>query len=613
MHAVRPDGQRVVLKAISPSVHPHEIAIGRLFSAPPHSESSWNHCIPFLEVLDDPYDADKKLIVMPLCIPFDEPYFNTVGEVLDFIKQIFEGIYYMHQNYIAHRDCNLTNIVQEPAVYPDGNFDPAEPWMDSAHEHWAHPITRTECWPRYHIIDFGLSRQYDPSHGLPCEGIILGGDKSPPEHRTNSLVCNPFPTDIYFLGNLVRGLAPPHRPLSFLLPLIDQMMRKEPDLRPTIGEVIVQFTALRERLKNPDLRLPARARAQYAREALCAPGSEADRRSEADRGPPTPHRRARGRRQPRDQLRRRRALRAHRRRVWAHGPCRRRGQGCQPRQPQDARRNRRDRLDPRRAISPSVHPHEIPIGRLFSTPPHSENSGNHCIPFLEVLDDPYDIDKKLIVMPLCIPFDMPDFNTVGEVLDFIKQIFEGIQYMHQNYIAHRDCNFTNIVQEPAVYPDGDFHPAEPWMDSAHEHLAQPITRTECWPRYHIIDFGLSRQYDPSHGLPREGIILGGDQSPPEHRAKSPICNPFPTDIYFLGNLVRGLVRPSRLPGGVSQVRALSVFLCFNREAVAGPASSAVIFPFAVNRSDDAEGPRSPADHWGGHCPVYSSAWTVNQG
>ncbi|KAJ7100635.1 hypothetical protein B0H15DRAFT_456651 [Mycena belliarum] len=174
------------------------------------------------------------------------------------------------KNYVAHRDCIFTNIVQEPAVYPDGDFYPAEPWMDSAHEHLAHPITRTECWPRYHIIDFGLSRQYDPSHGLPREGIILGGDKSPPEHRMESPICNPFPTDIYFLGNLVRGLvrptwlpggvsqAPPHRPLSFLCPLIDQMMRKEPDLRPTIGEVIAQFTALRERLTKADLRLPAR-------------------------------------------------------------------------------------------------------------------------------------------------------------------------------------------------------------------------------------------------------------------------------------------------------------------------------------------------------------------
>ncbi|KAJ7496184.1 hypothetical protein B0H11DRAFT_1715914 [Mycena galericulata] len=285
MDAVGPNGQRVLLKAISPSVHPHEIAIGRLLSAPPHSKNSKNHSISFLEVLDDPYDVDTQLIVMHLCIPFDEPSFDTVGEVLDFIKQIFEGIHYMHENYIAHRDCNFTNVVQEPTVFPDGNFHPAAHWMDSAHEHWARPITRTECWPRYCIIDFGLSRQYDPSHGPPLEGIIVGGDKSPPEHRIESLVCNPFPADIYFLGNILTGLvrpswlpggvsqvrstlscdsiikqlqAPPHRPLSFLLPLIDQMMQKDPGLRPTIGEVIAQFTALRERLTKAHLRLPAR-------------------------------------------------------------------------------------------------------------------------------------------------------------------------------------------------------------------------------------------------------------------------------------------------------------------------------------------------------------------
>ncbi|KAK7034453.1 kinase domain-containing protein [Favolaschia claudopus] len=269
MDAVCADGQRVVLKAISVSEHPHEAAISELLSSPPHVEHPRNHAIRLLDVLDDPEDDDVKLLVMPLCVPFYRPVFDTVGEVVDAVRQILEGIQYLHGIYIAHRDCNFTNIMQDPDAYPDGNFHPASPWMDSAHVHRSRPIPRAECWPKYRIIDFGLSRQYDPSHGPPLESIILGGDRSPPEHR-HRLECNPFPTDIYFLGNLIRSLArptwwpggvsqaPPHRPLSFLLPMIDQMMDQDPSQRPTIDEVVIRFSCLCEQLTTADLCLPAR-------------------------------------------------------------------------------------------------------------------------------------------------------------------------------------------------------------------------------------------------------------------------------------------------------------------------------------------------------------------
>lgn len=65
--------------------------------------------------------------------------------------------------------------------------------------------TRTERPVKYYFIDFGLSRHYKPEERPPMEPIILGGDKSPPEHNDpESLACDPFPTDVYFIGNLIR-------------------------------------------------------------------------------------------------------------------------------------------------------------------------------------------------------------------------------------------------------------------------------------------------------------------------------------------------------------------------------------------------------------------------
>ncbi|KAK7053596.1 kinase domain-containing protein [Favolaschia claudopus] len=268
MDAVRiSDDTKVLLKSVSTTVHPHEVEIGRLFSSPPHLDHPRNHCIPIIDVLPDPEDTDAQIIVMPLLARFTRPGFETIGEVIACWRQIFEGIHYMHENFVAHRDCGINNIMQDPtSLYPDG-FHPVRHWMDPSYKNFARYITRAECWPRYYIIDFGLSRRYDPADGPPSEDIILGGDKSPPEHAEEAMACNPFPTDIYFLGNLLKqhflypesphtGAAWLYRPLSFLKPLVNEMTQKDPSLRPTIGEVIKRFDKLTSKLGSWHLHGP---------------------------------------------------------------------------------------------------------------------------------------------------------------------------------------------------------------------------------------------------------------------------------------------------------------------------------------------------------------------
>jgi hypothetical protein len=64
--------------------------------------------------------------------------------------------------------------------------------------------SRTRCPTRYLLIDFGHSRRYDTAAGPPLDQPLKGGDKSAPEHQDGKTPCNPFPTDVYYLGNLVR-------------------------------------------------------------------------------------------------------------------------------------------------------------------------------------------------------------------------------------------------------------------------------------------------------------------------------------------------------------------------------------------------------------------------
>jgi hypothetical protein len=84
------DGVRVSLKSIVVSRHPYEIEIGRFFCTPPLSEDPANHCVPIYDVLQVPTDDDIAIIVMPLLRDASDPYFDSVGEVVDCIHQLFE-------------------------------------------------------------------------------------------------------------------------------------------------------------------------------------------------------------------------------------------------------------------------------------------------------------------------------------------------------------------------------------------------------------------------------------------------------------------------------------------------------------------------------------------
>lgn len=86
----------------------------------------------------------------------------------------------------------------------------------------------------------------------------------------------------------------------------------------------------------------------------------------------------------------------------------------------------------------------------------------------------------------------------------------------------------------SMYPNG-FHPVKIDRNRNFKGTAKAYTRTQRPPIYYFIDFGLSRQYT-SRDVTDEPL-RGGDKSAPEHQSRRP-CNPFQTDIYYIGNLVR---------------------------------------------------------------------------
>ncbi|RDB25453.1 hypothetical protein Hypma_007491 [Hypsizygus marmoreus] len=269
--ATRADGTHVALKRLNISVHPDEAAIGQLFSSEPLASHPRNHCIPMLEVLHVPDDDQTIILAMPLLYPNELPPFETIGEVVDFFRQIIEGLSFMHENHVAHRDCKYNNIMADITPLYDS---PPHPWHTWRTYDYSRDVkqrsSRTRTPIKYYLADFGLSQLYKPEDAPHLELPGWGGDKTVPEFQTSDdTPCDPFPVDVYCLGNLIRenfldgeeGGATAKKGFEFMRELVNDMVNNDPKLRPTMDQVESRFDdivkglsvwKLRSRVANVD-------------------------------------------------------------------------------------------------------------------------------------------------------------------------------------------------------------------------------------------------------------------------------------------------------------------------------------------------------------------------
>jgi len=129
-----------------------------------------------------------------------------------------------------------------------------------------------------------------------------------------------------------------------------------------------------------------------------------------------------------------------------------------------------------------------------------------------------------------------------------------VQFLHEHRIAHRyalkslskfnhdtfsrDINLNNfMLQGKDMFPR-KYHYMEDMKLPDLSGPAPYFTRTERPPKYFLIDFGISRRYDAGVDAPLEPVILGGDKFVPEFRNLESSQNPFPTDIFCAGNMIR---------------------------------------------------------------------------
>ncbi|KAI0315144.1 hypothetical protein OF83DRAFT_1164907 [Amylostereum chailletii] len=259
------DGKFVTLKKI-PASSPQEVEIAQYLSSAELSADIRNHSVPVLDTLQVP-ESSTQILVMPLLKEFRKPRFQTIGEVVAFLTQCFEGLEFMHEKGVAHLDCNGNNIMMDASPLYPKPYHPVDPLRRRDWKGSAKHLFRTQRPVKYYFIDFGLSRRFSPEDDHALWEPIRGGDKSVPEHQ--GLLywrpSNPFSTDVYYLGNMIRKeLIQECRGLEFMESLVQDMVHENPCKRPPIDIAARRFREIRSSLSSPKLR----SRVVYRRETL---------------------------------------------------------------------------------------------------------------------------------------------------------------------------------------------------------------------------------------------------------------------------------------------------------------------------------------------------------
>ena len=170
----------------------------------------------------------------------------------------------------ASRDVILTNIKFDPSgMYPKG-FHPVRLNRSRDFKGRAKSYTRTQRPTRYYLVDFGSSHRYNSRNAL--DDPLPGGDNTAPEQQLEGLY-NPFRTDIYDLGNVIRErflkvstevlvskvvytVFQVYKDFEFMIGLVDAMTGEDPEKRPVIEDVILEFSRIRNSLSGFKLRSP---------------------------------------------------------------------------------------------------------------------------------------------------------------------------------------------------------------------------------------------------------------------------------------------------------------------------------------------------------------------
>ncbi|KAJ1299254.1 hypothetical protein OPQ81_002184 [Rhizoctonia solani] len=254
MDAVRiEDGKRVIIKAFDARITPNELRVLQYLSSEDIQSNPHNHCSCALDSFPVPGKEGWIFVVMDTYHPLSITPFETVGEVVELIRQLLEGLVFMHGLNLAHRDCASTNIMMKadelfkntPHPHPNYSF------LTEDGRHYVELYPRRSRNIKYYFIDFGLATLF-PSY---AERTLVvgeeGRERDVPELSTPDTPYDPFKVDICIIGRFLWRdfYTKSSRGLYFLEPLLKRLIDVEPSRRPTADEAFADFELIRKTLE----------------------------------------------------------------------------------------------------------------------------------------------------------------------------------------------------------------------------------------------------------------------------------------------------------------------------------------------------------------------------
>ncbi|KAG5338875.1 hypothetical protein C0989_005751 [Termitomyces sp. Mn162] len=225
------DGVKVVLKRLD--TRSEELRVAHYLLSPQLAKDPRNHTVPILDVIPLPNSHSEALLVMPQLLHFAEIPFVRFGEVVEAVQQFLQGLDFMHENRIAHRDACYMNLMMDPSKVVPRGFHQMKPWSHDGVNTQFESFERWSVSPvQYYFIDFGLSGYYPKGVEYETATGLCGQDRTVPE----LLVDKPydaFKLDIYQLGNVIVEIIKKYTGLELLLPLARAMTSTNPNDRPS--------------------------------------------------------------------------------------------------------------------------------------------------------------------------------------------------------------------------------------------------------------------------------------------------------------------------------------------------------------------------------------------
>ncbi|KAI0643711.1 hypothetical protein C8Q79DRAFT_1120662 [Trametes meyenii] len=519
------DGKLIYLKKIR--VDSDELELLRFLSSPEMVQDPHNHCVRLLDIIYDPDEIGFCFVVMPYLRWIDCPPFEYVEDMLECGEQILEGLVFLHDHGVAHRDCAYKNIMMDAtAMYPKG-FHPIREGFLPDNSGQAPVLHRIDVPIKYYFIDFGISTRFSVNQQPRLVLGTQGLDDEVPE-LSDTVPYDPFRTDVFIIGNLFQQqFLQRFSNARMLSSLVMRMVSKDPTRRPDAAEALREWKAIRRRVYRPQ---------RFWRLRPLEESWLATLFYEVHAGP---------------------FLQQH-------------GYGLRPRYNAGWIPSWRNRPDSTEAWVNSEDGYRLPYvnsGLVIDAIRKADNSlvcikkvltnseelrlstylssknlrgliNNHCVPVLEVLQHPDDSAASLLpVMPSLRPLNSPAFETVEDVVECGEQILEGLVFLHQYDIAQRDRAFKNIMLDAkALYPRGFDPVLRDWGPDTSS-LAPVLSRAGALVKYYFMDFGISTKFAPETTDKTVRGKKGLDKTVPELSDDVGYC-PFKVDVYILGNLFR---------------------------------------------------------------------------